>query len=65
MGSIAIRVTDWLDERLGWRGIWEAIFLRKLPKVGWGYTLGSATLFVAILQMVTGVLLTIYYVPLR
>jgi quinol-cytochrome oxidoreductase complex cytochrome b subunit len=57
------RVGDWLDERLGWRGIWEAIFLRKIPKVNWLYTLGSATLFVAISQIVTGILLTIYYVP--
>ncbi|MFN2188810.1 MAG: cytochrome b [Candidatus Promineifilaceae bacterium] len=53
----------WLDERIGWRGVWSAIFLRKVPKVNWLYTLGSATLFVAINQIVTGVLLTIYYVP--
>ena len=57
------RVGDWLDERLGWRGVWEAIFLRKIPKVNWLYTLGSATLFVAVSQIVTGILLTIYYVP--
>jgi quinol-cytochrome oxidoreductase complex cytochrome b subunit len=54
---------SWLDERLGWRRVWEAIFLRKVPKVNWLYTLGSATLFVAINQIVTGILLTIYYVP--
>ncbi len=58
-----MRVADWLDERLGWRRVWEAIFLRKVPKVNWLYTLGSATLFVAVNQMVTGILLTIYYVP--
>ncbi len=57
------RVGNWLDERLGWRGVWEAIFLRKIPKVNWLYTLGSATLFVAVNQVVTGILLTIYYVP--
>lgn len=60
---MAARVGDWLDERLGLRRVWEAIFLRKLPKVNWLYTLGSATLFVAINQIVTGILLTIYYVP--
>jgi quinol-cytochrome oxidoreductase complex cytochrome b subunit len=54
---------NWLEERLGWRGVWEAIFLRKIPTVNWLYTLGSATLFVAINQIVTGILLTIYYVP--
>ncbi len=57
------RVGDWLDERLGWRGVWDVIFLRKIPKVNWLYTLGSATLFVAVIQIVTGILLTIYYVP--
>lgn len=60
MGS---RIASWLDERLGWRGVWEAIFLRKMPKVNWWYTLGSATLLTVILQGVTGILLTIYYVP--
>jgi len=53
----------WLDERLGWRKVWEAIFLRKLPKINWWYTLGSATLFTAVSQAVTGILLTMYYVP--
>jgi quinol-cytochrome oxidoreductase complex cytochrome b subunit len=57
------RIGNWLDDRLGWRRIWEAIFKRKIPKVNWWYTLGSATLFVAVNQIVTGILLTIYYVP--
>ena len=57
------RIGAWLDERVGWRKIWETIFLRKVPKVNWFYTLGSATLFVAINQAVTGILLTVYYVP--
>ena len=57
------RFGDWLDERLAWRQVWQAIFLRKIPKVNWLYTLGSASLFLAINQIVTGILLTIYYVP--
>jgi quinol-cytochrome oxidoreductase complex cytochrome b subunit len=57
------KIGDWLDERFQWRQVWEAIFLRKIPHVNWFYTLGSATLFVAILQGVTGILLTMYYVP--
>jgi len=56
-------ISEWLDERLGWRSVWETIFLRKVPKVNWSYTLGSATLFTVINQAVTGILLTIYYVP--
>jgi len=60
---MATKLGNWLDERMGWRGVWEAIFLRKIPKVNWLYTLGSATLFVAVNQAVTGILLTLYYVP--
>jgi quinol-cytochrome oxidoreductase complex cytochrome b subunit len=57
------RLGNWLDERVGWRRVWEAIFLRKIPKVNWLFTLGSASLFVVLNQMITGILLTIYYVP--
>ena len=54
---------NWLDERTGWKGIWETVFLRKVPKVNWLYTLGSATLFLGLNQGITGILLSMYYVP--
>ena len=57
------KISNWLDERTSWRQVWDAIFLRKVPKVNWLFTLGSASLFVAINQAITGILLTIYYVP--
>ena len=60
---MAAKFGNWLDERLGWRSVWETVFLRKVPKINWLYTLGSATLFVAVNQILTGILLTIYYVP--
>jgi nitrite reductase/ring-hydroxylating ferredoxin subunit len=60
---MATRLATWLDDRIHWRGVWQAVFLRKVPKVNWLYTLGSATLFVALNQAVTGILLTLYYVP--
>lgn len=60
---MATRFGDWLDERLAWRQVWQAIFLRKIPKVNWLFTLGSASLFLATSQTITGILLTIYYVP--
>lgn len=60
---MASRVGSWLQERTGWRGPWTAVFLRKIPKVNWLYTLGSATLFTLVIQVVTGILLTLYYVP--
>ncbi|NQV06830.1 cytochrome b N-terminal domain-containing protein [bacterium] len=54
---------EWMDQRTGWRGVWNGIFLRMIPKVNWSFTLGSATLFVVVNQFITGILLTIYYVP--
>jgi quinol-cytochrome oxidoreductase complex cytochrome b subunit len=60
---MASKITQWLDERTSISKIWEVIFLRKIPKVNWFYTLGSASLFVALNQAITGILLTIYYVP--
>ena len=57
------KFSDWLDERLAWRQVWNAVFLRKIPKVNWLFTLGSASLFLAFNQIFTGILLTIYYVP--
>ncbi len=60
---MAARFVNWLDERLAWRSVWGSIFVRKIPRVNWLYTLGSATLLAAINQIVTGILLTIYYVP--
>lgn len=60
---MAAKLADWLDERFAWRKVWEAIFLRNIPKTNWLFTLGSATLFIALNQAITGILLTIYYVP--
>jgi len=60
---MATKIGNWLDERVSWRQVWSAIFLRKVPKGNWLFTLGSASLFVAVNQIFTGILLTIYYVP--
>ena len=53
----------WLDERLGLNGIYKTVLDRKVPRVNWWFTLGSASLFLFILQAVTGMLLSVYYVP--
>ena len=54
----------WLDERAGIRWLLDALLERKVPRgVGWLHTLGSATLFLLALQVVTGVALSLYYVP--
>ena len=60
---MAARVFGWLDQRLGLTGIYRTVLDRNIPKVNWAFTLGSATLFLVILQGVTGVFLTVYYVP--
>jgi ubiquinol-cytochrome c reductase cytochrome b subunit len=57
------KVYEWLDERLGLGAIYTTVLDRKVPKVNWFYTLGSATLFLFTMQTVTGIFLTVYYVP--
>jgi len=54
---------DWLDERLGLKTIYNTVLDRKVPKVNWWFTLGSASLFLFLLQGITGIMLTVYYVP--
>ncbi len=53
----------WLDERLGLVGIYKATLDRPEPKGTWWNTLGSASLFLFVLQGLTGIFLTVYYVP--
>ena len=60
---MAEKVLTWLDERLGLLAIYNTIFDRKVPKVNWWFTLGSASLFLFTMQMVTGIFLSVYYVP--
>jgi len=57
------KVYTWLDERLGLGAIYSVTLDRKVPKVNWWFTFGSASMFLFLLQAVTGVFLTVYYVP--
>ncbi len=57
------KIFAWLDERLGLNGIYKAVLDRPEPKGNWWNTLGSASLFLFLLQGVTGILLTMYYTP--
>jgi len=56
-------IVDWLDERAGLTTIWKTVFARTVPETNWFYTLGSASTILAMLQIITGMLLTIYYIP--
>ncbi len=55
---------EWINQRTGIRPFWTAIFLRRVPAgLTWWYSLGSATLFVLVIQFVTGILLAMNYAP--
>ncbi len=60
---MAEKIFAWLEERLGLEAIYSTVLDRKVPKVNWWFTLGSASLFLAVMQGLTGVFLTMYYVP--
>ncbi len=57
------RLTDLLEDRLGLPTIWRSFTDRNIPLgVGWLHVLGSATLFLLLVQAATGVFLAFYYV---
>lgn len=53
----------WLDERFGLNDMYKALLDRPEPLGNWWNTLGSATLFLFVLQGITGIFLTVYYTP--
>ena len=53
----------WLDERLGLKDLYANLLDRPEPKGNWWNTLGSASLFLFLLQGATGIFLTVYYTP--
>ncbi len=57
-------VTRWLDERVDLAGLRRVLLDRPVPSgLTWWHTLGSATLAVFLVQVVTGVVLATYYSP--
>ncbi|HEY62865.1 MAG TPA: DUF4405 domain-containing protein, partial [Anaerolineae bacterium] len=60
---MAENIYKWLDERLGLTTIYDTILDRKVPEVNWWFTLGSASLFLFLMQGITGIFLSVYYVP--
>lgn len=57
------KIFAWLDERLDLTGIYKNILDRKVPKVNFWFTLGSLAMFLLVMQGLTGIFLTVYYVP--
>ena len=59
------RLKDWLDERYDWERIKRLAKSKLIPEHRydlWYYT-GGITLFLFILQFITGMLMALYYVP--
>jgi ubiquinol-cytochrome c reductase cytochrome b subunit len=55
---------DWLDSRTGFRAGRTHLLDEPLPSgVGWWFVTGSILLFLLGVQVVTGIVLTMYYVP--
>ena len=62
--AAALYPLDWLEERSGLVGGIKYFLFRKVPgDSGWWHTLGSATLTAFLVQLVTGVILAMYYKP--
>lgn len=58
------RVGAWIDERLGIAALGRAFLDRKIPgNIGWWHTFGSALLVLLLVQIATGIALTMSYVP--
>ncbi len=55
---------DWLDSRTGFRAGLKHLLDEPLPRgVGWWFVTGSIVLFLLSVQLLTGVVLAIYYSP--
>ncbi len=56
---------DWLDERLGWETLIAPLRKKTVPlhRLSYWYFLGGITLFLFVIQVITGILLLLYYRP--
>ena len=63
--SLLPDVRKWLDERLGWDDLIAPLRKKTVPMHGlsYWYFLGGITLFLFIIQVLTGILLLLYYRP--
>jgi ubiquinol-cytochrome c reductase cytochrome b subunit len=58
------RFYDWLDSRLNLQAVERSLLDEPIPGgASWIYVFGSATLFLFILQAITGMFLAVYYAP--
>jgi ubiquinol-cytochrome c reductase cytochrome b subunit len=62
------RLLDWLDFRLGFRETVLPMMTHPIPRgaagpMGWWYVFGSASMTLLMIQILTGILLALVYVP--
>ncbi len=58
------RLLDWLDDRIGYRGIAKAVLYEHIPGgARWRYVWGSTLVFTFAVQMITGFFLWMKYSP--
>src|SRR5271157_5032046 len=59
------RLVRWLDERFGWEDLLAPLRHKTVPvhKLSYWYFLGGITLFLFVIQVLTGILLLLYYRP--
>lgn len=61
---MASRIFEWLDSRLKLASLEKTLLDEPIPGgASWIYVFGSATLFLFVLQAVTGMFLAVYYAP--
>lgn len=59
-----MRIYQWLDSRLKLKSIEKTLLDEPIPGgASWIYVFGSATLFLFLLQAITGMFLAVYYAP--
>src|ERR1700746_2638064 len=58
-------VRDWLDQRFGWDDLIAPLRHKTVPlhRLSYWYFLGGITLFLFVIQVLTGILLLLYYRP--
>jgi cytochrome b6 len=59
------RIRDWLDDRFGWDDLVAPLRHKMVPlhRLSYWYFLGGITLFLFLIQVLTGILLLLYYRP--
>jgi len=63
--SASLRIRQWLDERFGWNELRAFIEHKTVPRhrYSYWYFIGGMTLFLFVIQVLTGMLLLLYYRP--